>query len=170
MVLESGLEVRKQHSGRKATVLALIASTGLVIGCFLPWQQARGVFSDPGVATLDGSVVLFAALLAGGVALYSLGMGNVAIEGVFFLLIGITGLSVGVMNLRLGSIWAKVLDIGVSSIAGSGIDVVLASAALLVMAGLVGYRGSHTAVSQTVTRPGRAGRKALACRRRRPTV
>ncbi len=161
MALESGSEPKEQHRWHKASVLALIASAGLVIGCFLPWQQAKGVFSDPGIATLDGSVVLFAALFAGGVALYSLGMRRIAFKSLFFLLIGIGGLSVCIMNLRLGSVWARVLDIGVSSLVGSGIYVVMASAALMTMAGLVGYLGSYSATARTVKRPSMLGQSRI---------
>ena len=148
MPLESSSEPKRQHRWQGVSVVALIASVGIVIGCFLPWKQAEGVFSDPGIATLDGSVVLFTALLVGGVAFYSLGMRRVAFRNLFFLLVGIGGLSVGIMNLRLGSIWAKALDIGASSLVGSGIYVILGSTALMAMAGVVGYLGGHSASAQ----------------------
>lgn len=158
MPWESSSQPKEQHRWQGASVVALIASVGIVIGCFLPWQQAEGVFSEPGIATLDGSVVLFAALLVGGVAIYSLGTRRIAFRSLFFLLIGIGGLSVGIMNLRLSSVWARVLDIGASSLVGSGIYVVLASAALMVMAGLVGYLGSYSATAQTSKRSRASGR------------
>ena len=161
MPLESCSEPKERYRWQGASVVALIASVGIVIGCFLPWQQAEGVFSDPGIATLDGSVVLFAALLVGGVALYSLGPRRVAFRSLFFFLMGTGGLSVGVMNLRLGSVWARVLDIGASSLIGSGVYVVMASAALMTMAGLVGYLGSFSAATQTVKRPGTLGQSGI---------
>jgi hypothetical protein len=160
MPLESGSEPKRLCCWQGASVVALIASVGIVTGCFLPWRQAQGAFSDPGTATLDGSVVLFAALLVGGVALYSLGTRRAAFRNLFFVLMGIGGLSVGIMNLRLGSVWARVLDIGASSLVGPGVYVVMASAALMTMAGLVGYPGSYSASAQTETRssaPGRLG-------------
>lgn len=158
MPLESCSEPKERYRWQGASVVALIASVGIVIGCFLPWQQAEGVFSDPGIATLDGSVVLFATLFGGGVALYNLGTRRVAFRSLFFLLMGIGGLSVGIMNLRLGSIWAKVLDIGASSLVGSGIYVVMGSAALMAMAGVVGYLGGYSASAQTNKRPSAPGK------------
>ncbi|KPL20587.1 MAG: hypothetical protein AMJ93_11520 [Anaerolineae bacterium SM23_84] len=158
MPLESGSEPKERNRWQGASVVALIASVGMVIGCFLPWQQAEGTFSDPGIATLEGSIALFAALLVGGVALYSLGTRRVAFRNLFFLLIGIGGLSVGTMNLRLGSVWARVLDIGASSLVGSGVYVIMGSAALMVMAGFVGYLGSYSASAQTNKGPSALGK------------
>ncbi len=160
MPLESGSEPKERYRGEGTSVLALIASVGIVIGCFLPWQQAKGFFSDPGIATLDGSVVLLAALLAGGVALYSLGTGRFAFKSLFFLLIGIGGLSIGIMNLRLGSVWANVLDIDASSLAGPGVYLVMGSAALMAIAGLVGCLGSYSTAVQTNTRSSTPGKPA----------
>ena len=154
MALEFGSEPTEQFRWHRGSTVALIASAGLIIGCFLPWKQAKGVFSDPGIATLDGSIVIFAALLACGVGLYGLWVNRAAFRGLFFLLVGIGGLCVGIMNLRLGSVWARVLDIGVSSIVGSGIYVVMVSAALMTVAGIMGYLGGSSASAETARRRG----------------
>lgn len=161
MPLESSSKLKERCRWQGASVVALIASVGTVIGCFLPWQLAEGTFSDPGIAALDGSVVLFAALFGGGIALYNLGVRRVAFRSLFFLLIGVGGLSVCIMNLRLGSVWARVLDIRASSLVGSGVYVVMASAALMTVAGLVGYLGSCSAITQTVKRPGTLGQSGI---------
>lgn len=159
MSLKSSLEPKEQHRRQGVSVLALIASAIMVIGCFLPWQHVHGLFSDPGVTNLDGSVLLFTALLVGGVALYNLGTKRLAFRRLFFL-VAIGGLGVAIMNLRLVSVWAEVLDIGTSRLVGPGLYVVMVGGVLMAIAGFAGYSRGYTPPVQSNERPSLSGKPA----------
>ena len=150
---KSSRQWKEQPRWQGVSVLALVASVGIVLGCFLPWQRAQGLFSDPGITNLDGSLALFSALLVGGVALYSLGTRRVPFKSLLFLVVGMANLGVGVMNLRLGPVWATILDVDSSSLVGSGVYVIAASAALMALAGLAGVLRGYSAGAQANTRP-----------------
>jgi len=152
MPLKASSEQKEQYRRQGVSVVALIAAVTMVVGCVLPWQRAEGLFSDPGIASLDGSIVLLLALFGGGVALYNYRAKRVVLRSLLSLL-GIAGLGVAIMNLRLVSVWAEVLGIGTSSLVGLGLYAVMVGGALMAIAGFAGYPKSYSTLAQGDKRP-----------------
>lgn len=133
-------------------VFAIVCSVLLTIGCCLPWIQLGALFMNRGISGPDGAIVLVLAVVAIGTGFYNL-FGKGMKQHWPYFLAGFVALVIAVFDLvdvhdrateiaqNLGEASEMLLgshaEVDRWQLVGSGLYVVLLSAAALILAGIV---------------------------------
>lgn len=143
------------------TLVPIVSSLLIIVGCFLPWLQLGSLFTNKGIDNPDGAIMLVASIIAGALAINNQ-MKNESKNTWVYTSVGILGILVAFYDLNEVQERAKKIAEGISEIStligdgktassiefiGSGLHIVFVGSVGLLLCGL-GFLNSQKSNDQ----------------------